>query len=202
MCNEITYRRWHSYIVRICLKVMFFSVCNKWYTRNHFFQVVMDENDVVMCDDTSEANANVKIQIKETKTTEKKYRQFSPAGDLRTHLNMHSGEKSNKCNQCVYASSQVSNLRKHLKTHNGEKPNKCNQCDFASSHADSLSEHLKTHSGEKSNKCNQCDYASSQAGHLRAHLKMHRLDFDRQLGQLTSCLVPVLYPPHNPVPRE
>ena len=44
----------------------------------------------------------------------------------------HSGEKSNKCNQCDYASSRAGDLRRHLKTHTGEKSNKCNQCDYAS----------------------------------------------------------------------
>ena len=48
----------------------------------------------------------------------------------------------------------------------GEKSNKCNQCDYASSRAVHLRIHLKTNTGEKSNKCNQCDYASSQAGNL------------------------------------
>ena len=38
--------------------------------------------------------------------------------------------KSNKCNQCDYASVQKDDLRKHLKMQSGEKPNKCNQCDF------------------------------------------------------------------------
>ena len=91
----------------------------------------------------------------------------------KTHLKMHSGEKSNKCNQCDYASSRVGHLRTHLKAHSGEKLNKCNQCNYASSGAGNLRTHLKMHSGEKSNKCNQCDYASSQAGHLRRHLKTH-----------------------------
>ena len=36
--------------------------------------------------------------------------------------------KSNKCNQCDYASSQAGDLRTHLKTHSGEKSNKFNQC--------------------------------------------------------------------------
>ena len=48
---------------------------------------------------------------------------------------MHSGEKSNKCNQCNYASFHAGDLRTHLKTHSGEKPNKCNQCDYATSQA-------------------------------------------------------------------
>ena len=57
--------------------------------------------------------------------------------------------------------------------YSGEKSNKCNQCDYASYHAGDLRRHLKRHSGEKSNKCNQCNYASSQAGVLRIHLKTH-----------------------------
>ena len=81
--------------------------------------------------------------------------------------------KSNKCNQCDYASSRADSLRQHLKTHSGEKSNKCNQCDYASSRADHTRTHLKTHSRVKSNKCNQCDYASSHANHLRTHLKIH-----------------------------
>ena len=58
---------------------------------------------------------------------------------------MHSGEKSNKCNQCDYASTHAFTLRRHLKTHNGEKSNRCNQCDFASPLAGNLSWHLITH---------------------------------------------------------
>ena len=38
--------------------------------------------------------------------------------------------KSNKCNQCDFASPQAGNLRRHFKMHSGEKPNKCNQCDL------------------------------------------------------------------------
>ena len=56
-------------------------------------------------------------------------------------------EKSKKCNQCDFASSQATPLKTHLKTHSGEKTNKCNQSDYASSRADGLRRHLKTHSG-------------------------------------------------------
>ena len=95
----------------------------------------------------------------------------SQASSLRRHLKTHSGEKSNKCNQCDFVSSRAGDLKRHLKTHSGEKPNKCNQCDYASSRADSLRTHLVEHSGEKPDKCNQCDFTSSRADVLRTHLK-------------------------------
>ena len=45
--------------------------------------------------------------------------------------------------------ANVKILRKN--TDNVIKSNKCNQCDFASSYASALRRHLKTHGGEKSN---------------------------------------------------
>ena len=89
-------------------------------------------------------------------------------------------KKTNKCNQCDYASSQVGHLKRHLKTHSGERSNKCNQCDFVSSQAGHLKTHLKIHSGEKPNKCTQCDYASSQVGDLMRHLKTHRRELEQK----------------------
>ena len=53
-------------------------------------------------------------------------------------------------------------------TDNVIKSNKCNQCDYASYQAGDLRRHLKTHLGEKSSKCNLCDYATYHAGDLKA----------------------------------
>ena len=104
-------------------------------------------------------------------------------------LHNNNGEKSYKCNQCIFTSSTAGNLRKHLTRHNGEreqqashlrvhlkrhlgeKSHKCNQCNFLSSFSGGLKTHVKRHSGEKSHKCNQCDDAFSVECDLRAHLK-------------------------------
>ena len=107
-------------------------------------------------------------------------------------MKIHSGDKSNKCNQCNYASLQAGDLRKHLKTHSGEKSNKCNASNLKEhlmlSHAKKQNElnyqqkilqkilndeEAEMYSGEKSNKCNQCDYVFSYASDLRTHMKKH-----------------------------
>ena len=66
----------------------------------------------------------------------------------------HCGEKSNKCEQCDFASFDAGSLRRYLKIHSG-KISKCNLCEFASKKASYLRAYLKRHNGEKLNKCNQ-----------------------------------------------
>ena len=62
--------------------------------------IVMDQH--LKEDDFSEHVVNVDIPLRNTN---------------------NEGEKSNKCNQCEYASSEKSRLRSHLKIHSGEKSN-------------------------------------------------------------------------------
>ena len=50
--------------------------------------------------------------------------------------------KSNKCNQCDYASSNRDQLRNNLKAHNGERLNKCNQCNFVFSQTSTFENRL------------------------------------------------------------
>ena len=45
-------------------------------------------------------------------------------------------------------------------TKDEEKSNKCNQCNFASSWTGNLKAHIKRHSGANSEKCNKYNYAS------------------------------------------
>ena len=85
----------------------------------------------------------------------------------------HSGRKSNKCDQCDFASALAGNLKAHLKTHRGGKPNKCNHCDFASARAGNFRTHLIKHSGVKLHKCNQCDFTSYRKRNMTTHLETH-----------------------------
>ena len=96
------------------------------------------------------------------------------AGDLMMHLQTHTGEKSHKCDQCAFASSQAGHLRIHLKTHTVEKENICNQCDHACS--SNLRTHIKMHSGEKSHKCKQCGFAFTGAGSFYGNIWKHTVE--------------------------
>ena len=96
---------------------------------------------------------------------------LSEAGNSWRHLKKHIGEKTNKCKQCDFRSSQASDL----KIQSGEKSHKCNQCDYESSAAEVLRGHLRRitkqmqrmqlcilsnrpfkETCENAKKCNQC----------------------------------------------
>ena len=66
---------------------------------------------------------------------------------------VHSGEKSNQCNQCHYVCCDPSALRRHLKTHIREKTSKCNQCQFASHQVGNLRRHLLNGGEKKDEHC-------------------------------------------------
>ena len=55
--------------------------------------------------------------------------------------------KMQKCNQCEYSSKNSSHLRTHIKMHSGEKSYKCYQCDYATAYATDLRKHMKNKLG-------------------------------------------------------
>jgi len=67
---------------------------------------------------------------------------------LKRHMEIHSGEKPYKCQQCPYAASEASTLERHMKSHSGEKPYQCQQCPFATILEESLKRHMTRHSGD------------------------------------------------------
>ena len=69
------------------------------------------------------------------------------------HLKAHSGEKSNKYNQCDYASSLASDLRIHLKVHSGKKSKQMQPMSLCFLSYRQFEDTFKTHRAEKSNQC-------------------------------------------------
>ena len=70
-------------------------------------------------DSLRENDTSIKVSIKETKKGNTIH-ESSLANVKATMREKNNREKSNKCNQCDYASSQARKLRTHLKTHSGE----------------------------------------------------------------------------------
>ena len=58
--------------------------------------------------------------------------------NLNTPMKVHTGGKSNKCDQCKFANAQSAMLRIHIREHSGEKHNKCGQCNYSSTQANTI----------------------------------------------------------------
>ena len=112
----------------------------------------------------------------------------------------HSGDKTNRYDQCDYACHDSSNLRKHMKVetsqinaisvtmHSFKQAIWKRKVEKSCTGAISVIMHplmqalwidIWKHTVEKSNKCNQCDYTFFQAGNLREYLKTIRGKFNK-----------------------
>ncbi|CAF4462376.1 unnamed protein product, partial [Rotaria magnacalcarata] len=52
-------------------------------------------------------------------------------------------EKPHKCEECGYATVELSKLRRHIRTHTGEKPYACPHCSYCSPDTFKLKRHLR-----------------------------------------------------------
>ena len=135
-----------------------------------------------LCDDNSRCNS-CKEKTKSQWSTLEKFHFKAPIStfSLATPSTSHSGEKSNKCNQCDFESFQAGDLKKHLKLHSEEKAYKCKECDFAFSMQSNLNKHIEKHRNKKPGKCNHCEFVSYNIATMRKHSKDHNNSLRRQL---------------------
>lgn len=109
---------------------------------------------------------------------------FSQSGNLKAHINTHTGYKPYTCNLCNRSFAQKSNLNYHMKaSHDPLRPFKCNACDRAFASMDQMVIHLKSkHSlpetpprplPAKKHSCPYCGKGFSQSFNLRLHVNTH-----------------------------
>lgn len=94
---------------------------------------------------------------------------YKYAGNLRTHMRIHTGERPYMCDVCGLRFTCSSYLQVHLRTHVQEKPYACPQCSKTFVHNSALTVHLRTHTGERPYQCPRCPLRFSHLRNMKRH---------------------------------
>ncbi|CAF1641217.1 unnamed protein product, partial [Adineta ricciae] len=99
---------------------------------------------------------------------------FKTTAQLQNHVNTHLGIKPFQCKFCEYKFTTSGELIRHVRyKHTLEKPHKCEECGYATVELSKLRRHIRTHTGEKPYSCPHCSYCSPDTFKLKRHLRVH-----------------------------
>ena len=112
---------------------------------------------------------------------------FTLPSSLKTHMFLHTREKSFVCSQCDATFQQPGGLRLHLIRHHTERPEKqhCNHCNQLFISTETLRCHLKLHSGKRDFVCQVCAKSFTRPRSLQDHMISHS---NEKLQQCHICL--------------
>lgn len=91
-------------------------------------------------------------------------------------MNVHTGNKPYKCEECHKSFSYESALRYHRFTHKDVKQFSCPECHKTFSHKSGLRVHARIHQGIRQFQCTECGRAFSQKQALKRHERTHKGD--------------------------
>ncbi|XP_053602617.1 zinc finger protein 431-like isoform X2 [Plodia interpunctella] len=92
---------------------------------------------------------------------------------MKSHILIHTGQRTHKCDLCEKAYYTEAQLRCHKKKHGMERKYKCDQCVAKFTDSAMLKRHMIVHNDEKSFVCHLCNKAFKRHGSLKRHIILH-----------------------------
>lgn len=102
---------------------------------------------------------------------------FNHAGNLRTHMKLHVGERKFKCEDCSKTFVLAQHLKSHIQiVHTNSRREMCSICGKLFSHVGNYRKHMKIHEGYRPFSCSICSKRFAQSSNFKNHMKVHLND--------------------------